>query len=174
YWLFNVTQDGFWDEDRFETDPTYAHYFGNFNLLTYLVRHNDENIGNYLISTDSANPRVFSVDNGVTFSSEESDRGHHWRRLRVDRVPAASVERLRALTEDDLIRRLETVAQFRRGPDGQLVAMEPTANLSENQGIRKSDDAVQFGLTRREIRQVWRRLQSILDEVDDGDLLLIQ
>lgn len=174
YWLFSVTPDDFWDEDRFAADTAYARHFGNFNILTYLVRHNDENVGNFLVSRDSTNPRVFSVDNGVTFSSEESDRGYRWRNLRIERLPAAAIDRLRSLTEEDLTRRLETLAQFRIREDGQLERMEPTENLSENRGVRREDAYVQLGLTSREIREVWRRVDGLLDDVANGDYQIVQ
>lgn len=174
YWLFNVTPDDFWDEDRFAADPAYARHFGDFNVLTYLVRHNDENVGNYLVSTDPSNPRVFSVDNGVTFSSEESDRGHHWRHMRVDRLPGETVDRLRSLTEDDLIAHLETLAQFQVRPDRQLERVAPTANFDENRGVRRSGDTIQLGLTRREIRELWRRIEGLLDDIEDGDIEVVR
>lgn len=168
YWLYNVVPDDFWDEDRFEADPVYARHFGNFNILTYLIRHNDANVGNFLISKDPDQPRVFSVDNGLSFGSRTSDRGARWRDLRVDRLPATTVERLRAITRDELTRRLETVAQFRIADDGQLVAMEPTENLNRGRGIRSSGGIVQFGLTSSEITSVWRRLERLLQDVDRG------
>jgi hypothetical protein len=174
YFLFNVTQDDFWDEDRFASDTAYARHFGNFNVLTYLVRHNDANIGNYLISTDPANPRVFSVDNGISFSSEASDRGHEWRTLRVDRLPGETVDRLRSLTEADLTSRLETLAQFTVRADGQLVWVPATANLDSNRGVRRDGDTIQIGLTRREINQVWRRVGALLEDVDDGDIAVVR
>ncbi|MFW5946880.1 MAG: hypothetical protein ACOCUW_00195, partial [Gemmatimonadota bacterium] len=170
YWLFNVTPDGFWDEDRFARDTVYARHLANFNILTYLIRHNDENEGNYLVSSSRGTPRVFSVDNGLSFDSEVSDVGAGWRSLNVDRLPGTTVDRLRALTEDQLIRRLETVAEFRVREDNTLVAVTPGPALSGSRGIRQADGRIQFGLTRREIRDVWRRLQRLLDDVDDGDL----
>lgn len=170
YWLFNIRGNDFWDEDRFAADTTYARHLGNFNILTFLIRHNDENQGNYLISASESNPRVFSVDNGLAFASETSDRGAGWRRLNVDRLPARTIDRLRSVTEEELIRQLETVAQFRIQPDGQLTAEPAGPALDPNRGVRRSDDVIQFGLTRREIRGVWRRIEDLLDEVDDGDI----
>ncbi len=170
YWLFNVTADDFWDEDRFEADTLYARHFANFNLLTHLIHHGDENAGNFLISTADENPRVFSVDNGVAFSSRESDRGYHWRRLRVDRLPAATVARLAALTEDDLTRRLATLVEFRVREDGTLERVEPGPPIHARQGIRKRDDRIQLGLTNREIDAVWRRIEGIVRDLEDGDL----
>lgn len=170
YWLYNVTPDGFWDQERFATDSVYARHFGNFNIMTHLVRHGDDNTGNFLVSSDPENPRVFAVDNGVTFSSRVSDRGHRWRWLRVDRVPAATVARLRALSRDDVIRQLETVAEFRVEPDGALVPTDRTASLDPGNGIRHEDDRIQLGLTHREINGVWNRIRGLLNQVDRGRL----
>jgi len=168
YWLFNVTDEGVWDEDRFEADPAYARHFANMNLLTYLIRHNDSNKGNALISTDPANPRVFSVDNGLAFGREFSDRGTDWRDLRIDRLPRESVERLRAVTEEELNRFL-VMAQFEER-DGAWVHVEPAEPVNRNRGVTRDDGVIQFGLTAGEVRGLWRRLEGLLDEVDDGDI----
>ena len=168
YWLASVTPDGFHDEDRFEADSVYARHFGDFNLFTHLVRHNDENAGNYLASTDSANPRVFSVDNGLSFGRETSDVGFRYRNLQVERFPHATVERLRQVTEEDLHATLGVIAQFEeRG--GQLVQVEPGENQSESRQVRSRDGVHQFGLTSQEIGWVWDRIQSFLEKVDKGD-----
>jgi hypothetical protein len=174
YWLFNITSEDVWDEDRFAADTAYARHLADFNVLTYLVRHGDQNVGNYLVSTDSTNPRVFSVDNGVAFSSEASDRGHRWRYLRVDRLPAGTVDRLRSVTEADLAERLETLAQFRVRPDGQLERVPPTENLDENRGVRRDGGTIQLGLTRREIREVRDRIEELIRDVDGGDLQIMR
>lgn len=170
YWLYNVTPDDFWSADRFQADTVYARHFSNFNIMTYLIRHGDENTGNYLISSDPVNPRVFAVDNGVSFSSPDSDRGYRWRRLRVQRVPAATIERLRALTLETLTARLETLAEFRILPDGRLERSAPGPAIDPERGIRRTEDRIQLGLTRREIREVWGRMEHLLARVDRGDL----
>lgn len=170
YWLYNVTPDGFWDRDRFQTDSVYARHFANFNIMTNLVRHGDENEGNFLISTVPDNPRVFSVDNGVAFSSRESDRGFRWRWLRVNRVPAGTVQRLRTLTLDDLTAQLGTVAEFAIDAHGLLEPVARTSSLDPRLGIRHKDDRVQLGLTRQEIRGVWRRVRELLERVDNGKI----
>ena len=172
YWLFNVTGDDYWDPDRFASDTAYARHFGNFNVLTYLVRHVDENAGNYLISTEGSSPRVFAVDNGMAFSSDESDRGYSWRELKVDRLPRSTVERLRAITHQELARRLGTVAEFRIRGDGTLETVEPGENLRPGRGVRRSGDRIQLGLTGREIDAVWRRLGRLIARADDGDVVL--
>lgn len=168
YWLASVTDEDFHDEDRFEADSVYARHFADFNLFTHLARHNDENAGNYLISTDPQNPRVFSVDNGVAFGREESDVGYRYRNLQIDRFPRATVERLRQITEEDLRQGLAVLAQF-ESRDGQLVRVEPTENLDEGRQVRTEDGVYQFGLTDREIGWIYDRLENFLEKVDKGD-----
>lgn len=167
YWLSSVRPDDFWDEDRFEADSVYARYLGNMNILTHLIDHRDSNTGNFLISTLPNRPRVFSVDNGVAFRSQRSDRGVAWRNLRVDRLPHATVARLRTVTEDDLMRALGVIAEFEIR-DGLLVARAPTANLDEGRGVRERDGVFQFGLTGAEIRDVAGRIARLLERVDEG------
>ena len=166
YWLFNVTGDDVWDADRFDADSLYARHFANLNILTYLIRHNDANEGNLLISRDSSSPRVFAVDNGLAFSNVTSDRGTDWRNLKARRLPRSTVERLRGVTEDDLRDALATIVQFRVEADGTLTRVEPTENISRNRGTRESDGVIQLGLTEREIRDIWRRLEGLLSDVD--------
>jgi hypothetical protein len=113
-----------------------------------------------------------AVDNGVAFSRrEESDRGTRWRRLAVKRLPRKTVERLRAVTREELDRRLSVVAQFSLVGD-QLVPVTPTGPIEASEGMRRRGDVVQLGLTDYEIGQVWGRIQNVLDEVDDGKIVL--
>lgn len=169
YWLWNVEVIEEIDDDDRLKDETYARAAGNFNLFSYLIRHSDSNVGNFLVSTDPENPLVFSIDNGVAFASEESDRGTYWRELRLDRYPRKAVERLRALTEADLAAALGVVAQFEVGEDGLLHAAEPTENLDPGKGVRRTDRVVQLGLTESEIRSMYRRLERFIEDVDEGD-----
>lgn len=167
YWLSRVTPENFWDPARAEQDTVYARHIGNMNLLTYLIRHNDSNSGNFLISQYDANPRVFAVDNGVSFRSPAGDRGYEWRDLRVKRLPRTSIERLRDLTEDELHRMLGVIAEYRI-EDGQLRAVPPGENINAGRGVRERDGRVQLGLTRVEISQLDRRRRNLLRNVDRG------
>jgi len=176
YWLWNAEPSGrnprdFLDEDRFESDEAYRRHMANFNLLTYLIHHGDSNEGNFLRSVDPNNPRVFAVDNGISFMFEESDRGTYWRDLHVEMLPRASVERLRSLTEPDYHDALGVIAQFELD-GGQMQSVEPTANLNPGQGIRRAGDVLQLGLTDREIRNVIRRATDVLKDVDQGKIEL--
>lgn len=173
YWLNNVTTEDakdLWDPARFASDTAYARDFANLNVLTYLMRHADSNPGNVLISTDSADPRLFAVDNGVAFSSPDSPRGTFWKDLMVDRLPEATVRRLRALTHDDLAHALSVVAQYRTRPDGHLEAMQPTDRRKPFLNVEYADGIAQFGLTDKEIDGVWQRLGALLQKVDSGEI----
>ena len=173
YWLFNVQQpEELPDEDRLEEDETYERLLGNFNLLTHLIRHSDSNEGNFVQSMDPDWPRVFSVDNGVAFASEESNRGTRWRDLELDRYPAAAIDRLRGVTLEDLHAHLGVLVQLDlQGED--FVEVEPTENLNPGRGVRRSESSIQLGLTESEIRAIHRRLVRLIERVDDGRYELI-
>lgn len=169
YWLYQVIGLPTNDQDRFDQDAKYAYHLANTNVFSYLVRHSDSNAGNFLISSDTANPRVFAVDNGVAFGYDASDRGTAWRDLRVKRVPAKTIERLRRLTLDDLRKALSVVAEFEIR-DGALVPVLPGPSLSSTRGVRKTGTRVQFGLTEYEIQEIEKRIYRLLKRVDDGKL----
>jgi hypothetical protein len=169
HWLQEVTNLDPFDETRFEWDPVYARHWGNVNILTHLINHRDANVGNLLISTDPENPRVFAVDNDVAFRSRASDLGDRWSRLLVDRLPRHTVQRLRTLTREDLDAQLGVVAEFEI-VDGYLYPVDPGENLDPGRGVRVTDDRVQFGLTSRDIQDVWNRLERLLSDVDRGRL----
>ena len=169
YWMPLVDTAGYWNEKRSQSDTVYARYIGNLNLLTYLIRHSDSNIGNFLISTVADAPRVYSVDNGVAFRSQPSNRGTAWRDMRVKRVPAAVVERLRKITRADLDRALAVLVEL-ESRNGQLVLIPPKENLAPGRGVRRAEGRVQLGLTDGEIGDIERRLRSLLQMVDRGQI----
>lgn len=169
YWLWNVGLQDVLNEKRAKGDDRYAYHLANANIFSYLVRHSDSNTGNFLISQDSANPRIFAVDNGVAFSSMAGDRGTDWQDLRVKRVPAGTIERLKAITREDLQRVLGTLAQFEIR-DGRLVAVAAGENLDPKKGVRRKGTLIQLGLTELEINQVYGRMERILQMVERGKL----
>ncbi len=166
YWLSNVTDEDVYDRRRARNDSLYARHLADLNILTYLVRHADANPGNVLIST-AGNARLFAVDNGVSFG-DISDRPDDWRKMRVERLPRGTVERLRGISEEVLQQALGVLAQFEvRG--GLLVQVEPTENLDPGEGVRQVEDVIQLGLESGEIEDVYERLQDLLKEIDEGE-----
>ena len=173
YWMFNVDlPEELPDEDRIEEDEVYERLLGNFNLLTYIIRHSDSNEGNFVQSMDPAWPRVFSVDNGVAFESEPSNRGTEWRNLRLDRYSASAIDRLRGLSLEELQARLGVLVELELR-DGNFVEVEPTGNLNPGRGVRRDAERIQLGLTEREIGAMHRRIVRLLERVDDGRYELI-
>jgi hypothetical protein len=173
YWLndIKVVADVY-DAARFDADPIYARHIGQLNVLTYLIRHRDSNLGNFLLGKAESGARVFSIDHGVAFASEGSDRGELWKNMRVDRLPADTVERLRQITPQLLAERLGVLAQWRL--DGRTyVAVPIGANLSEKRGVRREGSILQMGLTRPEIRSVHQLLEKLLERVDRGEIRVV-
>lgn len=169
YWLYAVNGRDVFEAARLDTDTVYARHFGNLNVLTYLIRHSDSNHGNIMIAEEGLPPRLFSVDNGVAFSSEISDRGTEWRDLRTRRISKNTLDRLRALTRDDLDRALRVVAQF-EVRDGQLLQVEREAQPAGSRGVRRTGELLQLGLSDAEISGVHQRLQRLLRQADSGKL----
>ena len=170
YWLQDVTapQDVLFPA-RFESDALYARHIGQLNVLTYLINHRDSNLGNFLVSAVPEGARVFSIDHGVAFASDAGDRGELWRSMRVKRLPADTVARLRKFTEADLDARLGVLAEWKL-ESGHYVAVAPGKNLRPRSGVRRKDGVVQMGLSDAEIGSVWSRAQKLLRMVDDGDI----
>jgi len=169
YWLEEVTSEKIYDKKRFKSDTTYARHLGNMNILSYIIKHNDSNEGNFLISKDLDNPRVFAVDNGFAFGTLESNRGFVWRKIRVKSLPEKTIERLRKIQKSDLEKTLGVVAQFQI-QQGQLISVPAGESLDEGKGVRVSEEIVQFGLTKSEINGVYNRIKKLLKRVDSGKI----
>ena len=171
YWLQDVTNPlDVFDQALYDADPGYARHIGQMNVFTYLIRHGDSNQGNFLISANPKGARVFSIDNGVAFASEASDRGEAWKSMRVKRVPKDTVDRLRKLTEADLTAHLAVVGQWEL-KDGHYAPVAFGENLGANAGVRRKGTTVQMGLTRNEISGVWDRAQRLVKMLDKGELV---
>ncbi len=169
-WLWAVTDEDVFDRERFRRDTAYARHLANLDVLTYLIDHKDANRGNFLISTVDDRPRVFAVDNAVSFSSRKGNRGVEWRTMRMGRVPEETARRLRELDRSDLRSRLATVAQFERREGERMVRVEPGEPLDRDEGIRRREGVLQIGLTEEEIDDVHDRLQDLIERIEDGDI----
>jgi len=170
-WLSNATQPAHaFDRARFARDARYAFHFGNLNLLHYIVNHRDARANNFLMSTDPDNPKTLSIDNGIAFGRTLFNFfTWHFNKIRVDRLPRRSIERLRQLRRADLDR-LGVLAELRTDPEGVLRDVPPGANLDVNAGNRVRPGSIQIGLTLTEIDAVAARIQKILARIDRGKL----
>jgi hypothetical protein len=174
-WLENVTvPERLYDEERFLTDPGYAYFMSNFNLLTYLIDHRDARKGNLLVANDDERRQVFSVDNGISFDPSFPNYNwfvRNWNELRVAALRRESIQRLRRLEEKDL-GFLSVVEQLRVDEEGILRQVPPTSPIDPDEGASFRDGVVQLGLTEDEIQDVWERIEELLEDVEDGDIPL--
>jgi len=173
-WLQNVSVPAqVYDRERFLRDPVYARYLADFNLLTYLVEHKDGRDGNILVSKDDARRQVFAIDNGISFHAGlfQNYFVPNWHVLRVAALRKQSLDRLRTLSRDDLDFLL-VAQQLEDDGEGQYRDSEPGPPLEPDKGIAARDGVVQFGLTRSEVDDVWKRIQDVLEKVDSGAIPL--
>lgn len=168
-WLDQVTvPDVLYDPQRFRSDPLYARRMSDFNLLTYLIEHEDGRRGNFLVSEDDSDRRVFSIDNGVAFGAKiKNIFVHNWNRIRVEALRSESIERLRRL-DDARFAALGVLAELHADADGVLRAVPPGANRDPDRGSRVGPDWIQMGLTKGEIDALRKRRDRLLADVDDG------
>jgi len=173
YWLADIASPAdVYNAARFDADPRYARHIGQMNVLTHLIEHRDANLGNFLIGKAETGARVFSIDHGVAFASADSDRGEAWKDIRVNRLPADTVARLRTITLPLLEQRLGVLAQWRLEGD-RFVPVTLGPNLSERRGVRRTDKDLQMGLTGKEISSVHWLLTRLLKRIDAGDIAVV-
>jgi hypothetical protein len=170
-WLENVTvPDKFYDEQRFRTDARYAYHMANFNILAILVDHRDGRKGNFLVSKNDADRRVYAVDNGISFGSWIWNYFvDNWEDMHVPAVPKTTVDRLRRLTDRDY-EKLGVVVEMRLDDKGIFRQVPPGPNLNPRRGARLGNGVIQFGLTKGEIDEVRDNVEDLLEDVDDGEL----
>jgi hypothetical protein len=173
YWLQDIASPpDVYDPARFDADPRYARHIGQMNVLTHLIDHRDTNLGNFLIGKAAVGARVFSVDHGVAFASADSDRGDDWRQMRVKRLPADTVARLRSITLAQLEERLAVLAQWRLEGD-RFVPVARGPGLSTRRGVRREGNELQMGLTAREIVGVHALLGRLLKRIDANEIVVV-
>jgi hypothetical protein len=168
-WITSVTvPDVLYDEERFLSDPQYAYYMSNFNLLTHLIDHRDGRDGNILVSKDDEDRRVFAVDNGISFGPWVYNFFvPNWTKLRVAAVRKESIDRLREVRREDLDF-LAVVAQLEVDEEGVLRMVPPGTPFDPDDGAVARAGSVQFGLTTSEIDDVYARIEVLIQAVDDG------
>ena len=180
-WLKNLSAvRNFLDRERFERSVSgqeksdYAWDFANLNIFTYLISHRDGRKGNFLVSTLPKQSRIFSIDNGLAFGGIGNPRPDviRWSHLKVNKLPRATVARLRDIRPEQLQQILGTVAEYRIAPDGRVRLIAASENLNPEVGFRRQGNRVQIGLTAKEIAGIERRLRKLLERVDSGDIQL--
>jgi hypothetical protein len=161
--------DGVWDPHLFEKDRLYRRSVSNTNLLTYLINHGDAHNEQFLLEQTPRGLRTYVVDNSIAFKSIKNPMllfREDWSKVRVPLLPRRTIERLRALTDEDFAR-LATVAELeRRG--AQLVRAAPTPPPPDGNGkaLTWTGDHLRIGLTHGEIELVQARVRELLARQD--------
>jgi len=171
HWMLNVkVPEELYDESRFLKDPTYAYFMSNFNILAYLIDHRDSKPANFLVSKDENHRQVFSIDNDIAFGDfVYSYLRPHWNKIRVAALRRDSIDRLHRLQRQDL-NFLEVVFQMEKNEKGFLLRVPAGAKMCPDGGVCIKDGTVQFGLKKSEIDNVWKRIESLIAEVDSGNI----
>jgi hypothetical protein len=170
-WLNDLTvPEPLYEEARFLNEPNYAYFLSNLNILTYLIDHSDARKGNFLVSKDEARRQVFSIDNGESFGSwPHNFFAQNWNVILVPALRQDTIDRLRKLQREDLDF-LGVVVQLEKDDNLILQPVIPGKNLDPLKDVRISDGTVQLGLKQSEIDVVWKRITSLLADVDAGKI----
>lgn len=168
-WVFDVTiPPTVYDEERFLAEREYATFMSNLNVFTYLLDHRDGREGNFLLAQDAARPQTFSIDNGIAFGPLFYNYFvPNWNKLRVAAVRASTIDRLRTVKREDLDFLL-VVDQLEVNEQRMLVPVGPGPVMDPNDGATYENGVLQFGLTKREIDGVYKRMQKLIGAVDSG------
>ena len=172
-WLENVEPPTvLYDAERFTHDRRYAGHMADLNLLTYLIDHRDGRGGNFLVSKDADDGRVWAVDNGIAFGNWVWNYFvTNWNVIRVPALRRDAVERLRHVTPEQ-VRSLLVLDELRADADGVLRPVEGSAPRHVDRGTRIAPGWIQFGLTADEAAAVDARRRELLERVDHGEIPL--
>jgi len=155
------------DETRWN-EPRYRYHMANFNLLTHLIEHEDGREGNFLASDDEKDRRVFSIDNGISFSARVKNfMVDNWHLIRVPALRSETIERLRKAAPAGP-GALGVVAELRADSNGVLRPVAVSENSEPKKGARVESGWIQFGLEADEIEALEARVTKLLEAVDSG------
>jgi hypothetical protein len=165
--------ESFWDAELFEKDPMYRSSAANTNLLTYVIRHGDPHNAQFLLEQTPQGLRTYVVDNSIGFRSVKNPiyfLREDWSKIRVPRLPKRTVERLRALTDEDFAG-LATVTELKR--QGRLLVRvaTPAAADGDEDAMSWRGSLLRIGLTRGEIELVQSRVRDLLARPDLAQLV---
>jgi hypothetical protein len=159
-------------DERVAKDPHFGAHLADFNLVTYLVDHRDGRDGNFLISTDPNDPRVFAIDNGIAFEGFPWNFFvRNWNTVRVPWLRRDPIERLRALPDEE-IERLAALFDMELDAAGIYRLKQPSAPIDPKKGVRIVPGRIQLGLTAKEIAALKDRIHDLLADVDAGKIPL--
>jgi hypothetical protein len=161
--------DGAWDDRLFDRDVLYRRCVSNTNLLTYLINHGDAHNEQFMLERTPRGVRTYVIDNSIAFRSIKNPMllfREDWSKVRVPLLPRRTVDRLRALTDEDFVGLANVAELERRG--AQLVPVAPSRvpSSSDGKAIAWVGDHLRLGLTPGEIEIVQSRVRELLARPD--------
>ena len=171
--LLSGAGESFWDAARFEKDAMYRRSAENTNLLTYVIRHGDPHNAQFLLEPTPRGLRTYVVDNSIGFRSIKNPIyfiREDWSQIRVPRLRERTVERLRALTDEDFAS-LATVTELERQGRQLAVVATPAPSKGDESAMSWRGSRLRIGLTRGEIDLVQSRVRDLLARPDLARML---
>jgi hypothetical protein len=171
--LLGGTGESFWDAELFEKDPMYRRSVANTNLLTYVIRHGDPHNAQFLLEQTPQGLRSYVVDNSIGFRSVKNPiyfLREDWSEIRVPRLPQRTVERLRALTDEDFAG-LGTVTELKWQGRELVRLARPAAAERNEKAMSWNGSRLRIGLTSGEIELVRSRVRDLLARPDLASLV---
>jgi hypothetical protein len=166
--LLSGEGESFWDAALFEKDSMYRRSAANTNLLTYLIRHGDPHNAQFLLQPTPQGLRTYVVDNSIAFRSIKNPIyfiREDWSKIRVPRLPRRTVDRLRAVTDEDFAA-LATISEFQREGRQLVRPKTPGRAKSDGSGMSWHGSRLRIGLTHEEIELVQSRVRELLARPD--------
>jgi hypothetical protein len=162
------------DPQLFADNTAYRDSIGRVNLLTYVIGHADSHAKNFVITTDSAAPLVYSVDNSLSLGLKKNprlDAKHDWSELRVPALPKRAIDRLRASVGK--LDQLAVIAEL-APKGGALVPVEPERVAPTAMGLDWVDGRLRVGLSAAEIGDLKVKIALLLQRIERGEVPLFQ
>ena len=154
-----------YDPVRFAGRSGLRAHIGQLNVLTYLIGHRDSNVGNFLIGKADVGRACLFDRQRRGIRLDESDRGELWKDLRVHRLPADTVARLRQITPAP---GSSGSACWRNGSSrtARSWASRRVPNLVPVRGVRRDGDVAADGADAVRDLGVQRRCGQLLERID--------
>jgi hypothetical protein len=171
--LLSGEGESFWDAALFEKDPMYRRSAANTNLLTYVIRHGDPHNAQFLLQPAPGGLRTYVVDNSIAFRSVKNPiyfLREDWSKIHVPRLPRRTVDRLRAVTDEDFAA-LGTISELTLEGRQLVLSKTPGRTKSDGSGMSWHDSRLRIGLTQEEIELVQERIRELLERPDLADMV---
>ena len=175
YWLENArTPHDVYDAELYRESAVYRRSVSNLNLLTFLINHGDSHARQFLMVERRDGPRVYAVDNSLsfgTFINTDIGAALDLSRIQVPALPRAGVLGLALETPAEL--RARAVLEQYEERDGKLMGGPPEAGMPPRRaGMYWQGRRLMVALTEYELDLVEAKLAELSALIDRGAIEL--